>query len=119
MRELKPCPFCGSTDTRCHNFGDECNNCGSRVVFMDLSDLHGSEDRPNYNTRPAEDALRAELEKTQKALDLATKSISDITCSCPLDTHDLCVFDEDVCNKLPVGEWATCWKKYFLKKAGE
>ena len=58
MSELKPCPFCGYdriADTKEIFPGKaQCTNCGATA--------------PNWNTRPIEDALRAENELLRKAL---------------------------------------------------
>lgn len=82
MSELKQCPFCGS-EAHIVNDNVECSFC----FVTSLTD---------WNTRPIEDALRAELEKTQKALDMA------------------CGF-----TVLNAGETVTHWKEYYLKMAGE
>ena len=59
MSELKPCPFCGADKTvDVHSiFPDksECFLCGATA--------------PHWNSRPIEDALRAENERLRKALE--------------------------------------------------
>ena len=59
--ELKPCPFCGKLahirDNRYTEKWAECDTC-SASTHSDLYEPHAIED---WNTRPIEDALRAEL----------------------------------------------------------
>lgn len=62
MSDLKPCPFCGTSNEKHNNivklYDDEyyayeyCNACGARVYA-------------NWNTRPIEDALRKEIAQLQ------------------------------------------------------
>ena len=113
--KLKPCPFCGSSDTRSHNLGDECNNCGSRVEFFDLCDMHGVNDRPNYNSRPIEDKLQSEIDKLNKALDLACDIVSN---GCP-ESYQICKYPDESLSKADEIGCAQCWKEYYIKKAGE
>lgn len=67
MDELKPCPFCGGSNTikRSSRYSNqvyhECNECGCSVAFY-------SEERDFWNTRPAEDAKDKEIEKLKAAL---------------------------------------------------
>ena len=65
MRELKPCPFCGENPkVKQAGFGDgkqeytifHCK-CGERYMHMSY-----------WNTRPIEDALRAENERLRSLL---------------------------------------------------
>jgi hypothetical protein len=73
MSDLKPCPFCGTSNEKHNNivklYDDEyyayeyCNACGARVYA-------------NWNTRPIEDALQARIDELERrianALDSAT-----------------------------------------------
>jgi len=62
MSDLKPCPFCGTSNEKHNNivklYDDEyyayeyCNACGARVYA-------------NWNNRPIEDALRKEIAQLQ------------------------------------------------------
>lgn len=59
-RELKPCPFCGSEDVRFpESIGEPpynaCRLCGSMALIA------------KWNSRPIEDALRAEVERLKVA----------------------------------------------------
>ena len=52
--ELKPCPFCGSSKIKSHDYGNvellyRCEDCG------------GEHFHSNWNTRPIEDALQARI----------------------------------------------------------
>ena len=54
MSELKPCPFCGSSKIKSHDYGNvellyRCEDCG------------GEHFHSNWNTRPIEDALQARI----------------------------------------------------------
>ena len=50
MSELKPCPFCGG------------NNCGVRAGTDEIWCVCGGHSPHGWNSRPIEDALRAENE---------------------------------------------------------
>ena len=72
MSELKACPFCGSTDLATESFGERrhcvvCEKCECSTGYM----LDDDEAIEAWNTRPLEDALRAELEFAKN--DLATR----------------------------------------------
>ena len=60
MRELKPCPFCGSDNVKSEEPLDViyCLDCGAEMA-TDLGD---------WNTRPIEDALQAENERLKEDL---------------------------------------------------
>jgi hypothetical protein len=66
MNELKPCPLCGSSDV-CNTWDQQSHN----VVYCNSCSLIGSiannidEANKLWNTRPIEDALRAELEQAR------------------------------------------------------
>lgn len=69
--ELKPCPFCGSSHIRNIENGmgqnlTGCNSCGSRITYQ-IEDLELA--AKVWNTRPVEDALRAENERLREALE--------------------------------------------------
>ena len=67
MSDLKPCPFCGTSNEKHNNivklYDDEyyayeyCNACGARVYA-------------NWNNRPIEDALQARIDELEKQVDL-------------------------------------------------
>ena len=69
-KELKPCPFCGGEDTEIAPGlkGDwyiGCLTCNYQIRCEDCTE----EDTVRYwNTRPAEDALKAENERLKEAL---------------------------------------------------
>lgn len=68
MSELKPCPFCGyygvpveiSTITNEKFF--ECGNCGASGQRIGIDDKYSTL-LTNWNTRPIEDKLQAEIER--------------------------------------------------------
>ena len=84
MSELKPCPFCGRNkylETQ-YEKGDHsvyCNYCGATGSFRvgDNSELD------LWNTRPIEDALRAENERLKKALEEIADGDRRDTFDCP------------------------------------
>ena len=60
MTDLKPCPFCGNNRSRIvhpDEFCGYCPRCGTIGPMSDTPELAAAA----WNTRPAEDALRAEL----------------------------------------------------------
>ena len=72
MSDLKPCPFCGTSNEKHNNivklYDDEyyayeyCNACGTRVYA-------------NWNNRPIEDALQARIDELEKQVDLLKNKI--------------------------------------------
>ena len=56
MNELKPCPFCGG------------NNCGVRAGTDEIWCVCGGHSPHGWNSRPIEDALRAENEKLKSLI---------------------------------------------------
>ncbi len=82
--ELKPCPFCGGEDVEhlLDGFGNwlvGCVTCDYRIQCVDCTE----DDAIRYwNTRPAEDALKAEVERLKadnERLKKALKKIDDLT----------------------------------------
>lgn len=69
MDELKPCPFCkGLNIVRySYNFSNnihyQCSKCGCLSIFDNKS-------KDTWNTRPAEDALKAEVERLKADLEI-------------------------------------------------
>lgn len=68
MNELKPCPFCGSDHYQHEGNSDggelwfSCQNCGAYSPVSTNTDGDDySETVAKWNTRPLEDALRAEI----------------------------------------------------------
>lgn len=63
--ELKPCPFCGKVDIEIvENEGEEwimCDTCTSAMMNISEASIE------NWNTRPIEDDLRAEIERIKSA----------------------------------------------------
>jgi len=69
--ELKACPFCGSTDLATESFGERrhcvvCEKCECSTGYM----LDDDEAIEAWNTRPLEDALRAEIAQLQEELNV-------------------------------------------------
>lgn len=67
MDELKPCPFCGGSAAV--NIGPsivtvQCEKCGEEHDYAKHGDW-----RDDWNTRPIEDALRAQVEQLTAALE--------------------------------------------------
>mgnify|MGYP001483007570 CR=1 FL=1 len=115
MSEIKPCPYCGKLAAKCepsHYIYHEAFSviclCGTGSRYAESAEKAIE----IWNTRPIEDALRAELVKTQKALDLACYAIGEV--SCPYK-HDICKTPAESL----VNGCVECWKEYFLKKAGK
>lgn len=74
--KLKPCPFCGETMTMKQSIDSfqsgltrwiNCENCFAHGPMCTLDDLSDNEYEA-WNTRPIEDALRAENERLKKIL---------------------------------------------------
>lgn len=70
MSELKPCPFCGEEiysefySHRAEEFDGHCTNKKCLLYGKDLLFFNTSK----WNSRPIEDALRAENERLKEAL---------------------------------------------------
>lgn len=63
--ELKPCPFCGEMAFWDSEFAGIYCRCGAEITFCE-SDKEAAE---KWNTRPIEDALRAENERLREVLE--------------------------------------------------
>lgn len=82
MSELKPCQFCESNDIDILTYEEEyhtrkvaeCMDCGARGSVCDSKE----EAIEAWNTRPAEDALKAEIERLKAALN-EIRTIGDCT----------------------------------------
>jgi Lar family restriction alleviation protein len=75
--ELKPCPFCGSEKVHivyCNEAYGVCDSCGARGKSYpdEYGHIAESIDREwavkSWNTRPLEDALRANIDELEKQL---------------------------------------------------
>lgn len=84
--ELKPCPFCGCTKINEYaesvDVGDEYANIFNYIVECpdcqcSRGDSRTSDVIKRWNTRPAEDALKAEVERLKNKLALVKKHIVD------------------------------------------
>lgn len=95
MSELKPCPFCGGEPEMIHAVLEEyhsvnpeiiCRECGYRIKakYLAISIADSPKETCKFldrqtiqfwNTRPAEDALKAKVERMKKALN----KIDDLT----------------------------------------
>lgn len=83
-KELKPCPFCGGDASlivkEFFGFPEEdvytvaCNDCNSRSCYSD----DRKETVKVWNTRPAEDALKAEVERLKAELENALLILKQI-----------------------------------------
>ena len=65
--ELKPCPFCGRSVTHLKTFSDHADifcDCGATIHSL----RSYSAMKADWNTRPIEDALRAEIERLRAEL---------------------------------------------------
>lgn len=74
MDELKPCPFCGSDKVAVSRtphskygilYGIECKSCNAHGSFRFIFEHYAIE---SWNSRPAEEALKAEVERIKAAL---------------------------------------------------
>lgn len=75
MKELKPCPFCGEDgvlDER-SSYTVECSVCGC-CAWIPGRNYDG---RPDWNTRPIEDALRAEVAALKAELERWKAPLTD------------------------------------------
>ena len=87
MSELKPCPFCGSTDIKLHDEISHavwCQECFAEVPSIDIESAIKL-----WHTRPIEDALNAriaELEAEQRWIPVSERL--------PEVDQDVLVFDQ-------------------------
>lgn len=66
MSELKPCPFCGSTDIKLHDEISHavwCQECFAEVPSIDIESAIKL-----WNTRPIEDALNARIAELEEEI---------------------------------------------------
>ena len=89
MSELKPCPFCGSSNLVIETLMDVvyCSDCGAEMT--------GDAPSECWNRRPIEDALRAriaeleqELNTTDGLLKEATETIGAVVACCTYNSND-------------------------------
>ena len=69
---LKPCPFCGHAAQTVVSFGEPVAGCVNGVC--DLCDTEWL-DEEAWNTRPVEDALRAENDRLRAAIEAAVDAL--------------------------------------------
>lgn len=108
--ELKPCPFCGNKDVILSDYrlvgNDTCWKITCLHCRLVMSGANKQLLLNLWNTRPAEDALKAEVERLKAELD-AQKSVSKIA------YHDI----KRLCEELDM------YKKMYFdlsgKKGGE
>lgn len=78
---IEPCPFCGTSVVSCeydgHYIWVECgnSNCKASMMAVRMDNGDADEAKKMWNTRPIEDALRAELAK-------ARAEIAELTATC-------------------------------------
>lgn len=87
MSELKPCPFCGSTNIKLHDEISHavwCQECFSEVESIDIESAIEL-----WNTRPIEDALQARIAELEAYIDELEnpQSIQD-ACICEDNPQD-------------------------------
>ena len=103
MSELKPCPFCGTSVVGIEHDGlyrwVECGNMDCNAagkVFTFLIDVDADHIvANNWNTRPIEDELRAELARRDEELKItdgllkeATETIGAVIACCTYNSND-------------------------------
>ena len=109
--ELLPCPFCGASLERCDDspiYGQSAMHPEADCMFSNNMLFH-KDIMSMWNKRHGEDALRAELAKTQKALDKACKYNATYLHECP---HEDCPQPKTV-------DCSACWKAYFMSLTPE
>jgi len=79
MTELKPCPFCGKDSTEIYRDDSGwwyalCGNCQHEGT----PDLGKSGAREAWNTRPIEDAMRAEIERLRAKLQAVASFMDEV-----------------------------------------
>ena len=119
--ELKPCPFCNSKAEM--HFDKLAGKtiymvkCSVRECQCQEMGWHESESKAAsaWNSRPIEDKLQSEIDKLNKALDLACEIVSN---GCP-ESYNECKYPDESLSKANEIGCAQCWKEYFMQKAGE
>ena len=93
MSEIKPCPFCGSTDIKLHDEISHAVWCQECFAEMPSIDIESAVEL--WNTRPIEDALNAriaeleaELKITDELLKEATETIGAVVACCTYNSND-------------------------------
>lgn len=76
MTELKPCPFCGGEPKVTEREGFAFFWCGECAASSKIA--KESEAREYWNTRPAEDALKAEGERLKAEIEKLKEAIKEI-----------------------------------------
>lgn len=127
MGESKPCPFCkGFNVVRySYNFSNnihyQCSKCGCNFIFDNKS-------KDVWNTRPAEDALKAEVEELRYIVKQFEQWRGDDDTGCPKyqDQNYPCggekefkeKFGEDAdFDTIECDEWGEgCWVEYYRWK---
>ena len=119
MTELKPCPFCGgieSLDVReVHTYNRycadmyciECRRCLYCTMNFDTKD----ELYAFWNTRPAEDALTAEVERLKAENERLKKVLCDISTGLHPCTADEAFIFVDVAKSIAKAELAAATGK--------
>lgn len=104
MSDLKPCPFCGS-EAQKFNTGIDTwiEYSHDKKCPMRYSDYDGDtpEDMTAWNTRPIEDALRAELEAALAEIERLRKAAPGpftVTVDVPKSGCINCPLDEYMCS---------------------
>ena len=96
MSELKPCPFCGHKDIGATDDGYAvCAYCEARMD-VDTSNV-------SWNTRPIEDALRAEVERLNGRFDTAHQVIAHRENECAMLRAEVAALQAD-CRKLEMAK---------------
>lgn len=61
-------------------------------------------------------ALIAKNARLETAVDRAAHFYLDVTGACPLGQNDVCVFDEQECEKMGDEEYAACWREFLMQE---
>jgi hypothetical protein len=78
---IEPCPFCGTSVVSCeydgHYIWVECgnSNCKASMMAVRMDNGDADEAKKIWNTRPIEDALRAQLAEAQAEVDRLEKEL--------------------------------------------
>ena len=105
MSDLKPCPFCGTSNEKHNNivklYDDEyyayehCNACGARVYA-------------NWNNRPIEDALQARIDELEKLNRAALERLTEHACPPNRRNYGQPCNDSDDC--------VACWREFLMQE---